>query len=653
MTETDEPRSNFIREIIDADLESGRHSTIVTRFPPEPNGYLHIGHAKAICINFGLAAHYGGTCHLRFDDTNPAKEDIEYVEAIQRDIKWLGFDWDDKLFFASDYYEQLHQFALSLIRGGKAYVCSLDEQQMRTYRGTVTEAGKESPYRGRSPDENLDLFTRMRAGEFDDGAHVLRAKIDMASPNMKMRDPPLYRIRHAHHFRTGDTWCIYPLYDFAHGLSDAIEGITHSLCSLEFENNRELYDWFIDNVPEVPCRPRQYEFARLSLNYTMTSKRKLLELVQTERVTGWDDPRMPTLSAMKRRGITPASLRAFIEMIGVAKNISTVDLGKLEFCIREDLNHTAPRAMCVLDPIKVVLDNYPADRTEAIEAPSFPPDIDRPGARTVMLSREIFIERSDFMEEPPKKFHRLAPGREVRLRYGYVIKCERGEKNAAGEIIEIGCRYDADTLDNAPADGRRIKGTIHWVSVAHAVPCEVRLYDRLFRSEKPGTSDTWHDDLNPDSLVRLEHCYAESSLAGAPVLSRYQFERQGYFCVDSDSSDDRIIFNRTVTLRDSWAKLTEPQTKPKPARPPTKKKPKKAPAAGPPAPSDERMAELGPTLAPIVAAVLAAHTDEAARFKAGKTGLMGFFVGQAMRDSRGQGDPAVIAELVRRALADS
>ncbi len=540
---------NFIRDIIDADLASGKHSSVVTRFPPEPNGYLHIGHAKSICLNFGLARAYDGNCHLRFDDTNPTTEDEEFVESIQHDVRWLGFDWRDKLLFASDYFEQLYAHAVHLIKTGKAYVCSLSEEQVRTYRGTITEPGKPSPHRGRSIEDSLDLLARMRAGEFAESEHVLRAKIDMASPNMKMRDPLLYRIKHAEHYRTGKDWCIYPLYDFTHCLSDAIEGITHSICTLEFENNRELYDWVIAHS-ELNSQPQQYEFARLHLSYTVMSKRKLALLVADGHVEGWDDPRMPSIAGMRRRGYTPAAIRAFCDMIGVAKNNSVVDVGKLEYCIRDDLNRNAPRLMCVLRPLKVVLSNYPEGRVEQLEAPSYPADIGKSGSRQVPLSRVIYIERDDFRLDPPKKYFRLAPGREVRLRYAYVIRCDEVIKDEAGEVVELRCSYDADTLSSPPA-GRKVKGTLHWVSAEHALDCSLRLYDRLFCAERPEGAE----HLNPSSLEQLEGCKIEPSVATAEPGARYQFERQGYYCVDLDSQPAALVFNRTVTLRDGWAKI--------------------------------------------------------------------------------------------------
>ncbi|MFO0756092.1 MAG: glutamine--tRNA ligase/YqeY domain fusion protein [Byssovorax sp.] len=552
--------SNFIREIIEADNQSGKYGgRVVTRFPPEPNGYLHIGHAKSICLNFGLAIEFGGACHLRFDDTNPTTEDIEYVESIQRDVKWLGFDWKDKLFFASDYYERLYQFAEQLIKSGKAYVCSLSEEEVRAYRGSAFEPGKDSPYRGRSVDENLDLFRRMRAGEFPDGAHVLRAKIDMSHANMKMRDPPIYRIRHAHHYRTGDAWCIYPLYDFTHCLSDWIEGITHSICTLEFENNRELYDWFLAAV-EVPNRPEQTEFARLNLTYTLMSKRKLLDLVERKFVSGWDDPRMPTIAGLRRRGYTAEALRELCDRIGVAKNNSIVDVALLEHVLREDLNQRAPRVLCVLRPLEVVIDNYPEGEVEELDAPYFPPDVPKEGSRKLPFSKTIYIERDDFLEDPPKDFYRLSPGKEVRLRYAYVIRCTSVEKDPqTGEIVRLHCSYDPATRGDTGKDARKIKGTIHWVSAAHALDAEVRLYDRLFLTEAPGSSgDDIAAELNPASLVTIKAAKIEPSLASAKALDRFQFERQGFFCVDSvDAKEGALVFNRTVPLKDTWAKISK------------------------------------------------------------------------------------------------
>ena len=556
---------DFIRAIIDEDLRTGATSgRVITRFPPEPNGYLHIGHAKSICLNFGLALEYGGICHLRFDDTNPTTEDLQYVEAIQRDIHWLGFDWQDRRFFASDYFEEVYDFAVQLIKDGKAYVDSLNEEEIRAYRGTVMEPGKESPYRNRSVAENLDLFSRMQAGEFPDGAHVLRAKIDMAAPNMKMRDPLLYRIRHAHHYRTGDQWCVYPMYDFAHPLSDAVEGITHSICTLEFENNREIYDWLLDNL-FAPPRPHQYEFARLNLGYTVMSKRKLLALVEGGYVSGWDDPRMPTLAGLRRRGVTPEAIRDFCEKIGVAKTNSRVEISLLDHCIRDNLNPLVPRVMCVLRPLKVVITNYPADQIEELDSPYYPYDVPQEGSRLVPFSRELYIERDDFAEHPPKGFFRLAPGREVRLRYAYIIKCEGVIKDANGEISELHCTYEPDSRGGATTDGRKIKGTIHWVSAAQAIPVEVRLYDRLFGVENPDEGGDFVQFLNPNSVEVLRNSLIEPSVATAPAGTRYQFERQGYFVSDIvDSAPGQLVYNRIVELRDSWAKAAQEAEAPAP-----------------------------------------------------------------------------------------
>ncbi|MDH3358295.1 MAG: glutamine--tRNA ligase/YqeY domain fusion protein [Desulfobacteraceae bacterium] len=558
------PASNFIRNIIAEDLKNNKNDgRVVTRFPPEPNGYLHIGHAKSICLNFGIAKeNEGGICNLRFDDTNPSKEEVEYVESIKEDVQWLGFHWDDRLFYASDYFEQLYAYAVQLVKAGKAYVCSLSADEIRENRGTLTMPGKDSPYRTRPVEENLDLFERMRAGEFEDGTHVLRAKIDMASPNMVMRDPTLYRIRRVPHHRTGDTWCIYPMYDFAHCLSDSIEGITHSLCTLEFENNRQLYDWILDEL-DVGCHPQQIEFARLNLSYTVLSKRKLVELVQEGHVSGWNDPRMPTISGLRRRGYTPESIRNFCERIGVARRDSTVDIALLEFGIREDLNKTAPRVMGVLRPLKVVIDNYPKDQVEELDALNNPGD-PAAGTRKIPFSRVIYIEQDDFLEEPPKKFFRLAPGREVRLRYAYFITCVDVVKDKeTGQIIELHCTYDPATRSGSSPDGRKVKATLHWVSASHAINAEARLYDHLFVKENPDEEKNvdFKTHLNPDSL-KICSFLVEPSLAGAVSGSRYQFERLGYFCVDSaDSSDNALVFNRTVTLRDTWAKIRKKQKK--------------------------------------------------------------------------------------------
>ena len=547
--------TNFIQNIINEDAKTGRHGQRVhTRFPPEPNGYLHIGHAKSICLNFGIAADNGGLCNLRFDDTNPSKEDVEYVDSIQEDVKWLGFDWGDRMFYASDYFPQLYEFAEQLILMGKAYVCDLNAQEIREYRGTLTEPGRNSPYRDRSVEENLDLFRRMKAGEFPDGSRTLRAKIDMASPNITMRDPVLYRILRATHHRTGDTWCIYPMYDYAHPLSDAIERITHSICTLEFEDHRPLYDWCVETLETY--RPQQIEFARLNLTHTVMSKRKLRELVEQKLVSGWDDPRMPTISGLRRRGYTPEAIRDFCERIGVAKSNSLVDYELLEHCIREDLNARAARAMVVLRPLKVVIENFPADRVEELTAENNPEHPEM-GSRTVPFSRELYIEQDDFMEQPPGKFFRLAPGREVRLKHAYIIKCEQVVKDPqSGEIRELRCTYDPDSKSGGATSGRKVKGTLHWVSAAQAVPAEVRLYDHLFRDETAGdvNGDDSGNVLNPDSLIVLKQAMMEPALTNAASGSRYQFLRQGYFCVDPDSRPDAMVFNRIVSLRDSWAK---------------------------------------------------------------------------------------------------
>jgi glutaminyl-tRNA synthetase len=555
MSTTDStPSTNFIRNIISADLQSGKNEgRVVTRFPPEPNGFLHIGHAKSICLNFGLAAEYGGVCNLRFDDTNPVKEEDKYVEAIQEDVRWLGFDWEDRIFYASDYFERLYDFAVRLIRAGKAYVDELTAEEIRAYRGTLTEPGKNSPYRGRPLEENLELLERMRTGEFPDGSRVLRAKIDMASPNMNLRDPVMYRILHAEHHRTGRKWCIYPMYDFAHGQSDSIEGVTHSICTLEFEDHRPLYDWFIDQLGIH--HPQQIEFARLNLSYTVMSKRRLLELVTEGRVEGWDDPRMPTIAGMRRRGYTPAAIRNFCERIGVGRSDSWIDMGVLEDCVREDLNESAPRAMAVLRPLKVVIENYPEGEVEVFEVPNHPQKPEM-GTRKVPFCREIYIEADDFMEEPPKKFFRLAPGREVRLRSAYFIRCEEVIRDEQGEIVELRCTYDPATRGGGAPDGRKVKGTIHWVSSKHALETEVRLYDRLFVQANPtGDKETdYRTHINPESLKRLTSCRLEPGLAQAAPGTRYQFERLGYFCVDTvDSAPGAPVFNRTATLRDSWS----------------------------------------------------------------------------------------------------
>lgn len=556
---------DFIRDIINDDLEAGRHSKVITRFPPEPNGFLHIGHAKSICLNFGLALEYkdklpgsGTRCHLRFDDTDPTKEDTIYEDGIQEDVRWLGFEWDG-LYHASDYFEKMYECAEHLISTGKAYVCSLTDADIKNYRGTVTQPGKNSPYRDRSVDENLDLFRRMRKGEFKGGEHVLRAKIDMANANMKMRDPLLYRIRHTAHHMTGDKWCIYPMYDYAHPISDAIEGITHSICTLEFENNRELYDWVIDNLidfAKFPSRPHQYEFARLNLNYTVMSKRRLLELVEGKHVSGWDDPRLPTIAGMRRRGYTPEAIRAFCAGVGVAKANSTVDMAQLEFFIRDDLNQKAPRVMAVLKPLKVVIENYPDDQVEELDASYWPHDVPKEGTRKVPFSKEIYIEQDDFMLDPPKDYYRLGPGREVRLRYAYCITCTDVIKDESGKVVEVRCTYDKDTLGANPV-GRKVKGTIHWVSARHAVDAEVRLYDRLLADEAPptGKDSDFLNAINPNALQVVTFCKLERSLRDAKPGERYQFERQGYFVADlKDCQPEALVFNRIVTLKDSWAR---------------------------------------------------------------------------------------------------
>tara|TARA_Y100000590_G_scaffold450564_1_gene590448 strand:+ start:2263 stop:4623 length:2361 start_codon:yes stop_codon:yes gene_type:complete len=554
------PSQDFVRAIISEDVRSGKHGgSVVTRFPPEPNGFLHIGHAKSICLNFGSAAEHGGITHLRFDDTNPEAENELYVSSIQEDILWLGFDWGDHLYFASDYFDLLYGYATDLIRKHMAYIDSSSEEEIREYRGTVNDPGKESPFRERSVDENLNLFERMRAGEFPDGAHVLRARIDMTSKNMLMRDPILYRIRHLDHYRTGDSWCIYPLYDFTHCLSDSIEGITHSVCTLEFDNNRELYNWILDNVDVPTPHPEQYEFARLNLQYTVLSKRKLLQLVEEGHVDGWDDPRMPTIAGMRRRGVPPSAIRKFCDMIGVAKTENRIDIGKLEYAIRHELNHKAPRVMCVLNPLKVIITNYPENEIEEIDAPYFPKDIDKEGSRAIHFTRELFIEESDFEENPPKGFKRLSPGEEVRLRYGYVIRCVDVVKDNAGNILEIHCTYDPDTRSNSKSSERKVKGTIHWVSATESIPIEVRLYDRLFLEPDPDNAEENEDfrkNINQNSLTLLTDSRIERSVNEGSPATVYQFERNGYFVRDPiDSRPNKIAFNRTVTLRDGWAKI--------------------------------------------------------------------------------------------------
>lgn len=551
------PSLNFVQEIIEADNASGKHNGRVhTRFPPEPNGYLHIGHAKSICLNFGLAQQYGGKTNLRFDDTNPTKEDDEYVEAIKEDVKWLGFEWDD-LFFASEYFEQIYEWAVQLIKQGDAYVCDLNAEETRTYRGTPTEPGKNSPHRDRTVEENLDLFERMKAGEFPNGARTLRAKIDMASPNLNLRDPVMYRILHEHHHRTGDKWCLYPMYDFAHGQSDSLEKITHSICTLEFEDHRPLYDWFVNKLGIF--HPQQIEFARLNLTHTVMSKRKLLQLVEEKLVSGWDDPRMPTVSGLRRRGYTPASIRNFCKEIGVSKTISLIGLNVLENSIRDDLNANAARTMAVLDPVKLIIDNYPEGESEEFGAVNNPNN-EAAGKRRVPFGRELYIERADFMEDAPKKFFRMTPGREIRLRYACIVKCENCVKDADGNVTEIHCTYDPESKSGMEGSKRKVKGTIHWVSAEHAVNAEVRMYSHLFSAERPDKVEEgvdWKDGINPESLVVLNDCKVEPALIDAQVGDRFQFERNGYFCVDNDSTPDKLVFNRTVTLKDSWAKINK------------------------------------------------------------------------------------------------
>jgi glutaminyl-tRNA synthetase len=623
LAEPSPPADDFLREIVRADLASGKYRQAVTRFPPEPNGYPHIGHAKSICLNFGVANELGGVCHLRFDDSNPLTEDMEYVEAIQRDVRWLGFDWGDKLFFASDYFERLYELAELLIGKGLAYVDSLSEEEIRAYRGTVTEPGRPSPYRDRSVAENLDLLGRMRAGEFPDGAHVLRARIDMAAANMKMRDPLLYRIRHAPHYRRGDTWCIYPMYDFIHPLSDAIEGISHSFCTLEFENNRELYDWLLEAVEWPEPRPRQYEFARLNLNYTVMSKRKLLELVEKGLVSGWDDPRMPTLSGLRRRGYTPSAIRTFCDRIGVAKAHSTVDVALLEHTIREDLNTTAPRVQCVLRPLELIVESWPEGQVEHLDAPYWPHDVPNEGSRPLAFSRRLWIERDDFAETPPKGWHRLSPGAEVRLRYAYVVRCTGVERDEQGEVVRVLCAHDPETRGGSTPDGRRVAGTLHWVSAEHAVEVEARLYDRLFRDEQPDVAEDYRQTLNPDSLTVLRGCKGEPGLAELPAGARVQFERQGYFYREPEAaagsgSTGHLAFNRIVTLKDTWTRRAgraddAPATLPRRAR---------GEAASTPAASPASSAE----------AATAAAADPLAGVPAGQRAAV-----EALRDEHGIG----------------
>jgi glutaminyl-tRNA synthetase len=656
------PGKDFIRDMVERDRAAGRHGgRVVTRFPPEPNGYLHIGHAKSICLNFGLALENGGACNLRYDDTNPETEDQEYVESIQADVRWLGFEWAN-LFHASDYFERLYAFALELIRMGQAYVDSLNEDEIREYRGTVTEPGRNSPHRDRGVEENLDLFARMRAGEFPDGAHVLRGRIDMAAANMKMRDPLLYRIKHASHYRCGDAWHIYPMYDFAHPLSDAIEGITHSLCTLEFENNRDIYDWLVDTLP-FPDPPRQTEFARLNLTYTLMSKRKLLELVERKLVAGWDDPRLPTLAGLRRRGFTPAALRDFCDRIGVAKANSTVDVTLLEYCQREDLNPQVPRVLCVLRPLKLVIENYPEDQVEDFEAPLFPPDLPQQGSRKVPFSRTLYIEQDDFAEVPPKGFHRLSPGREVRLRYAYLVRCESVVKDpATGEILEVRCTYDPATRGGTAPDGRKVPGTLHWVSAEHSLPVEARLYDRLFRVERPDLEEGGFEAcLNPHSLETLTGSRIEPGAADAAIGERLQFERQGYFFRDPvDSRPGHFVFNRIVPLRDSWAQevqKVEAQKAPEPAARKAPKEPKEPKAVEPlTAEEQEQLDRLRPELAPTLDAVLAARPTEAERYRNGQTGLLGFLIAQVMKQAAATGvkvPPKLVSLLLVEKLSGS
>jgi glutaminyl-tRNA synthetase len=660
------PGRDFIRDLVERDRAAGKYGgRVVTRFPPEPNGYLHIGHAKSICLNFGLALENGGKCHLRYDDTNPETEELEYVESIQRDVHWLGFDWGKNLFHASDYFEQLYDFAVELIRLGKAYVDSLNEDEIREYRGTVTEPGRNSPYRDRTVEENLDLFARMRAGELPDGSCVLRGKIDMAAANMKMRDPLLYRIKRAHHYHRGDAWSIYPMYDFAHPLSDAIEGITHSLCTLEFENNRDIYDWLVDTLP-FPEPPRQTEFARLNLTYTLMSKRKLLELVERKLVAGWDDPRLPTLAGLRRRGFTPSALRDFCDRIGVAKANSTVDVTLLEHCQREDLNPQVPRVLCVLRPLKLVIENYPEGQVEELEAPFYPHDVPKEGARKVPFSRTLYIERDDFAEVPPKGYYRLSPGKEVRLRYAYFVRCERVVKDpATGEIVEVFCTYDPATRGGSAPDGRKVPGTLHWVSAAQSVPVEVRIYDRLFRVERPDLEEgAFETLLNPQSLEVLTGSRIEPGAVDEALGKRLQFERQGYFFRDPiDSTPDHLVFNRIVPLRDSWALEAQKQA---PAAVPVKmpepkapKAPKETEAKAPEPLSAEEMELLGqlrPTVQPLIDSVLAAHPAQVESYRKGKTGLLGFLIAQVMKQVAEGGakpNPKLISVMVTETLQAS
>ena len=651
-----EPPLDFIRTIVRDDLANGKHPKVVTRFPPEPNGFLHIGHAKSICLNFGVAREFGGQCNLRFDDTDPAKEDTLYVEAIKDNIRWLGFDWGEGLYNASDYFEELYRFAVQLIERGGAYICSLSEAEIRETRGTVTEPGRESPYRSRGVDENLDLFARMRNGEFPDGAHVLRARIDMASPNMKMRDPVIYRIRHVTHHHTGDAWPIYPMYDFAHPLSDALEGVTHSLCTLEFENNREFYDWILEQV-DVPSNPRQIEFARLNLDYTVMSKRRLLELVEEKHVAGWDDPRMPTLAGLRRRGYTPEAIRNFCHSVGIAKSDNTVEMGQLEYFIRDDLNPKAPRVLAVEHPLKVVITNYPEGRVEELEAPYYPHDVPREGSRTLPFSRELYIERDDFLEEPPKGYHRLAPGREVRLRYAYIIRCDEVVKDpATGSVLELRCSYDAETRSGSDTSGKRARGTIQWVSAAHALEAELRLYDRLFSVADPqGEADgDYRELLNPKSRETVKG-RVEPSLGTARPGDRFQFERLGYFCVDPDATEDALVFNRIVTLRDSWLKLVKREDGAGEPRQPRRRTAASKTAASAPV---ERKAPSATELAPAQRSRMADYrdrlglADDDAFLLASDDSLAGFFE-EAVRN---HDNPRAIANWVinelRSALKD-
>ena len=653
------PGRDFIREKVAQDRAAGKYGgRVVTRFPPEPNGYPHIGHAKSICLNFGLALENGGRCHLRLDDTNPETEEQEYVDAIQEAVRWLGFDWGEHFYHASDYFEPLYDFAVELIRMGKAYVDSLNEDEIREYRGTVTEPGRHSPYRDRSVEENLDLFARMRAGELPDGSCVLRGKIDMASPNMKMRDPLFYRIKRATHYHRGDAWCIYPFYDFAHPLSDAIEGITHSLCTLEFENNREIYDWLVDTLP-FPEPPRQTEFARLNLTYTVMSKRKLLSLVERKLVAGWDDPRMPTIAGMRRRGFTAAAIRDLCDRVGVARANSTVDVAFLEHCQREDLNPQVPRVLCVLRPLRLVIENYPESQVEELDAPFYPRDVPREGERKVPFSRVLYIERDDFAEDPPKGFHRLSPGREVRLRYAYFIRCESVVKDpATGEVVEVRCTYDPATRGGSAPDGRKVPGTLHWVSADHAVPVEVRLYDRLFRVERPDLAEEGFEaTLNPDSLETLTDSRLEPAAADPALGERLQFERQGYFFRDPiDSRPDRLVFNRIVPLRDSWAPEAQ-KPAPAPQKPPEpKEKVKEEKAPEPLSPEElELLEQMRPQLMPIVENVIAAHPKEVERYRSGQTGVLGFLMAQVMKQAAqgggGKPNPKLVNALLTQALS--